>query len=45
MPPKAAPDEKAPKAEHKKHFEEFLKREENKKPKSGIYPKNDEAKP
>lgn len=46
MPPKTeAPDPKAPKAEHKKHADEFLSREEHKKPKSGIYSKSDPAKP
>lgn len=47
MPPKnkPAPAPNAPKAEHKKHADEFLAREEHKKPKSGIYVVSDEAKP
>lgn len=45
MPKKlVAPKPNAPKSEHRKHVEEFLKLEEHKKPKSGIYSKSDEAK-
>jgi hypothetical protein len=46
MPKKlVAPAPNAPKEEHKKHAEEFLKLDEYKKKPAGYQDKNDEAKP